>query len=150
MSRSEATHHQTVKQQVVCRHVSQIVAHLRRIFGIPPGDELALILAPETAPGCNEQALRVWLRSQLADIATHPIEERLLVELEKRLLNTLQEAYPEIGMEVDVPSPLALRANLPMPYWQDMHLATFGRNPHPRRKPVASARQRPQMNDIKE
>ena len=150
MSRSEATHQQTGQQQVVCSHVSQIVSHLRRVFEIPPGDELALILAPETAPGCNEQALRVWLRSQLAEIATHPIEERLLVELEKRLLNTLQEAYPEIGMEVDVPSPLALRTNLPMPYWQNIRLANLGRNPHPRRKPGASARHRPQTTDIKE
>ena len=120
MSRTIRTQQHATPRRLVCSAIHQIQAHLRRVFAIPPGNELALILAPEVAPGCNDHALLLWLRSQLAEIASHPTGENLLVLLEMRLLKTLQEAYPEIGMEVDVPSPLARRSNLPLPYWQEM------------------------------
>ena len=113
---------QSTPQQLVCSEKNQIFAHLLRVFRIPPGCELALILAPEQAPGCNDLALRHWLDFQLTEIASNPIDENLLVFLEFRLLETLEEAYPEIGMEIDVPSSFARRTNLRLPYWQELGL----------------------------
>jgi hypothetical protein len=65
-------------------------------------------------------------------------------------LCSLQEAYPEIGMELDVPSRHALRTNLPMPYWQDLHLTPCGRNRHSPRPPSASDRHCTWATDMEE
>lgn len=109
---------QTTGNRLICHCMNQMVMHLEGVFQIVPGKELAPILAPHITSGSNERALRIWLRGQLADIASHPIDEVLLVVLEKRLLKTLEKACPDLVKTIEVPSPAALRSSLPLPYWQ--------------------------------
>ena len=103
--------------RLVAPGAAAIAGHLMRVFGIGAGGELALLLAPK-APYCNATAMRYWVSTQFADIASHPVEGPLLVMLEKRLLKTLQTAFPEAAGEIEVPSRAALSSTLPLPRWE--------------------------------
>lgn len=94
-----------------------IVGHLMRVFQIPHGAELALVLAPE-GPACNERALRYWVGLELGRMADGEPVDQLLVALEERLLSKLRAIWPDEAGAVDVPSPAALASELPMPYWE--------------------------------
>ena len=94
-----------------------IADHLARVFRIPAGKTVASCLAPD-APTCNQAALRLWVRRELARLANGPRVDRLLVVLEERLLAHLRAAFPGRGGEVDVPSQIALETELSMPRWE--------------------------------
>ena len=95
---------------------ASIAGRLAVTFQIPPGGDLASVLAPE-APACNRTALRYWVRRQLAEIASDPVDN-LMVALEQRLLETLQETFPGACGELDVPSAAAMASSLPQPAWE--------------------------------
>ena len=95
----------------------QIADHLTRVFQIPAGKTVASSLAPD-APACNQAALRLWVRRELARLTNGPSVDRLLVVLEERLLAHLRAAFPGRGGEVDVPSQIALETELSMPRWE--------------------------------
>ncbi|MFU8830871.1 MAG: hypothetical protein ACNA7J_01830 [Wenzhouxiangella sp.] len=107
---------QRMHYRLVGPRPAMIARHLINVFGISPGGALACILAPE-GPACNETALRAWVQRNLADLASHPVAN-VLVVLEERLLAALQAACPEGEGAIEIPSPIALQSDLPHPYWE--------------------------------
>lgn len=93
---------------------TRLAAHLIAHFRIPHGD--GLVIALGCGSFCNHSTLRHWVRLELTRIAEAPVDN-LLVALEERLLKRLQQAFPDHGGEVEVPSGTALASDLPLPYW---------------------------------
>jgi hypothetical protein len=112
-----------------------IARHLTATFQISPGPELASVLNPE-GPACNQSAIRYWTRRQLAEIASNGGIDNLLVALEQRLLTTLQDAFPDAGGDLDIPSDYARRSSLPLPRWERTYgcLPLRGGSEHTRSK----------------
>lgn len=98
---------------------NRLAAHLLSHFQIRPGSELSCALNPEGRGGIVS-VMRDWVRCQLASMASSPVDN-VLVALEERLLKLLQNDYPSVGGEVDVPSMQARRWQGSLPEWRPTH-----------------------------